>query len=209
MATASSSTSSVYLIARSSSDYAKLLLALLPPGRAHTAEDQGLSEALEGLGVEWARVEARLLAVIEELDVSTASELLNAWEAVYGLPDSCDPSPPASDSERQEALKARLIARNGSQPAIVRDVINAAGYSGLSIEIQIAVLFRADEGHADDRLYDSTWANAWWIWASSTPPQGWDRLECLFSTGDKPLKPSHSTLFLIDGLRANEVTLPA
>lgn len=197
-----------YLIARDGDDYAALLLALLPPGRAHTTEDPGLAGSLAGLGIEWARVEARLLAVIEELDPTTASELLDAWERVYALPDSCDPSPPSSDADRQDALAARLIARQGSQPAIIRDVINAAGYSGLGIEIQIADLFRADAGHADDRLFDSTWANVWWIWASSTPPQGWERLECLFGTGDKPLKPAHSTVFFIDGLRANEITTP-
>jgi uncharacterized protein YmfQ (DUF2313 family) len=197
-----------YLIARTSDDYAALLLALLPPGRAHTAEDQGLSEALAGFGVEWARVEGRLLDLIEELDPTTATELLDAWERNFGLPDSCDPSPPVTDADRRDALKARLIARNGSQPAIIREVINAAGYDGLGIEIQIANLFRVDTSRVDERLYDNGWANVWWIWAASTPPQGWTRLECLFSTGDKPLKPSHSTVFFIDGLRANEVTYP-
>jgi uncharacterized protein YmfQ (DUF2313 family) len=198
-----------YLLAKSEDDYAALLLALLPPGRAHTDEDPGLAGALAGLGVEWSRVEARLLAVIEELDPTTATELLDAWERAFDLPDSCDPTPPTTDAERREALKARLVARGGSQPAIVREVINAAGYDGLGIEILICTLSRADQQQADARLYDSTWANCWWLWAATTPPQGWERLECLFSTGDKPLKPSHSRVIFIDGLRPDEVTLPA
>ena len=199
----------VYLVKRTGSDYADLLLRHLPPGRASGRHDEGLNQALEGYGVEWARVENRLIDLIDELDPSTATELLAAWERNFDLPDPCDPVPPATDAERREVLKAKLIARGGSQPAIIRELINAAGYDGLGVEIQIATLFRADEGAADERLYDDTWTHAWWIWATTTPPQGWERLECLLSTGDKPLKPSHSNVVFIDGLRANEVGYPA
>lgn len=199
----------VYLAKRTGADYADLLLRHLPPGRAYSRHDEGLNDALAGYGIEWARVEERLLALINELDPTTATELLDAWERVFELPDPCDPNPPTTDAGRRELLKAKLVGRGGSQPAIIREVINAAGYAGLGIEIQIATLFRVDESAVDERLYDDTWTHAWWIWALVEPPQGFDQLECLFSTGDNPLKPSHSNVIFIDGLRANEVSLPA
>ena len=128
--------------------------------------------------------------------------MLGGWERVLGLPDPCDPSPPTTITDRQAAAFARFIARGGTQLALLLEIATAAGYDG--IEYQQTALFMPDVSTADERLYDEEWSFYWYVWRLTTPPQGWDGLLCLLER----IAPSYSVVQAIDGLRANEVSLP-
>jgi uncharacterized protein YmfQ (DUF2313 family) len=185
--------------------YSSLLGRLSPRGKAwtFTRAQTGLRLFFDAMGEELARAHNRLIDLIDESDPRTTTELIDGWERNLGLPDSCDPSPPTTLADRRAAAHAKLIARGGSQPGILYDVIEAAGYD--STEIQLGAMFRADESAVDERLYDDeAWAFVWFVWRATTPSQGWERLQCLLDR----IKPSHTIVNLIDGLRANEVTYP-
>ena len=189
----------------SNADYSNLLGRLSPRGKAWTLTlaQTGLRLFFDAMGEELARINGRLLDLIEESDPTTTTELAPGWERNFGLPDPCDPSPPVTLADRRQAIHAKVIARGGSQPGLLSDVIEAAGYD--STEIQLGAMFRTDESASDERLYDDEdWAFVWFVWRLTTPTQGWERLQCLLDR----IKPSHTIVNLIDGLEANEVTLP-
>lgn len=88
--------------------YADQLRALLPRGRA--LDDGGigaLTDLLDALAQEYARVDARGDALLLEAMPSSTFELLPDWERVCGLPDSCTPDGQTIDQRRQ-ALIVRL-----------------------------------------------------------------------------------------------------
>lgn len=185
-------------------EYADLLGRLLPRGKAWATllQANGLTLTVKALSYELARAHNRFLDLLDESDPRTTTELIDAWERVLGLPDPCDLSPPTTLADRRDAAFAALIARGGTQLSILCDVIAAAGYD--TFEIQQPILLRGDIGKSDQRVYDDEWASFWYVWRLTTPPQGWERLQCLLDR----LKHSWTSVVLIDGLRANEVALP-
>lgn len=186
-------------------DYSRLLHRVSPRGKAwaRTVAAFGLKLFYNAMGEELARLNARLLDLLEESDPRTTTELIDGWERNLDLPDVCDPTPPTTLADRREAVTVKLIARGGSQAGLLAVVISAAGYD--STEIQLGTMFRADTSASDERAYDDEdWAFVWFVWRLTTPSQGWARLQCLLDR----IKPSPSLVNLIDGLRANEVTLP-
>ncbi|HRD47444.1 MAG TPA: DUF2313 domain-containing protein, partial [Caulobacter sp.] len=90
--------------------YLEQLQALLPPGAAWARDSEAsLTKLLAGLAEEFARVEGRGLALAEEADPRTATELLGEWEAAFGLPDTCAVTPATIDG-RQLALHQRVAS---------------------------------------------------------------------------------------------------
>ncbi|MDP2607935.1 MULTISPECIES: putative phage tail protein [unclassified Oceanobacter] len=70
------------------SDYQQQLLALLPSGAAWSRElDSTLGQLMGGIADEFARIDARSDAIAAESLPSQVSELIDEWEAEYGLPD--------------------------------------------------------------------------------------------------------------------------
>ncbi len=73
-----------------SRSYDQLLRALLPPGLAWVAEvGSELAYLVEALAQELSRVDERGEDLQNEMDPRTATELLDEWEEVAGLPDEC------------------------------------------------------------------------------------------------------------------------
>lgn len=69
--------------------YQKSLLALLPQGSAWSRDDSAIVLLMLGLAEEFARIDARAQQLIDESLPSGVIDLLERWEADYGLPDSC------------------------------------------------------------------------------------------------------------------------
>lgn len=93
--------------------YARLMQALLPPGKAWTREpDATLTKALTGASREFARVQSRADALLAELQPSQAVELLAEHELANGLPDTCNPVVDTV-SNRRAALLAKLGETRG------------------------------------------------------------------------------------------------
>ena len=98
-------------------DYLRSLQALLPQGLAWTREDDAnLTLLLLAFADEFARVDARAMALVDEADPRTTFELLADWERVAGLPDSCVVVE-QNIAQRRAALVARLTTVGGQTAA--------------------------------------------------------------------------------------------
>lgn len=147
------------IVARSEADHALALRQLLPRGPAWEFEPDGLfARLLEALAAEFARLDGRVIRLLEETDPRTALETLIDWERVAGLPDTCTGAPD-NVGERQVALFQKLTGLGGQSPA---DFIDLAARVGFEIDIiehrAIRTGFRVG-----DPANDTAWAHAWTV----------------------------------------------
>jgi len=93
--------------------YREQLRSLLPPGRA--LDDYGagtITQLLDGMSQEFARVDASACNLIDESLPDSTVQLLPDWERVCALPDDCTPTG-QTISQRQQAVVARFLG-NGT-----------------------------------------------------------------------------------------------
>ena len=110
------------------------LTKLLPPGKLWLAEEgSGLQRTLLAMGDEFARVEARGAALVEETDPRTAAETIDDWERILALPDARVPVLSAVLAERRRAATQKWIARGGQSLAFYTALTAACGYPLVSI----------------------------------------------------------------------------
>lgn len=96
----------------SAADYAHLLRLLLPRGAIWQAKPGSVQAAiLEAFAQEFARVDGRVTDLLAESLPETTVELLDQWEAEFGLPESCDTREGLSIAERQARLAAKVYYR--------------------------------------------------------------------------------------------------
>lgn len=146
-------------MSRSAPDYATQLRSLLPRGLAwEMAPDGVLSGLLLALGQEFARIDARAGALLEEADPRTALELLPDWEQVAGLPDACTGAP-EEVYERQVALHQKLTGIGGQSRA---DFVELAAGLGYAIEIEEHRPFMVGD-RIESPLSGEAWAFAWTV----------------------------------------------
>ena len=141
--------------------YKNLLLKLLPSGRAwNKAPDSFLSRLMEGVAVEFSRLEARGYDLAREVDPRVTTELLEEWERVLGLPDECDFENMDSSTERRSKLVNRALAtRGGQSPQFFIDYIAALGFDATVTEFRE---FKAGRARAGDALTNGIdWINSW------------------------------------------------
>jgi uncharacterized protein YmfQ (DUF2313 family) len=88
-------------------DYFEQLVLLQPPGAALPRDpDTDWGRLLQGLALEFERVEERSDSLIRESDPRSTLELLQDWERAYGLPDAC-----AAGGYTIQERRAALVAR--------------------------------------------------------------------------------------------------
>lgn len=91
--------------------YARMMLALLPPGKVWRLIGESLTAALfAACADELGRVDGRVGDLLNEADPSTAVELLPDYEAELALDST------GSNAERQARIVARLVARQRYRP---------------------------------------------------------------------------------------------
>jgi hypothetical protein len=90
--------------------YARMLTALLPPGKLWRFVGSVLQDLFLGCADELARVHARVGNLLDEADPTTAIELVPEYEAELGL----DVAPTLG--ERRARIVARLVARQRFRP---------------------------------------------------------------------------------------------
>lgn len=150
---------SAAIIARSEADHAQALRQLLPRGAAWDfAPDGPFARLLEALAAEFARIDARVLQLLDEADPRTALETLFDWERVAGLPDACTGAPD-NVGERQVALFQKLTGLGGQSPA---DFIDLAARVGFEIDIVEHRALRTGF-RVGDPCNDIAWAHAWTV----------------------------------------------
>ncbi|MEW9901651.1 YmfQ family protein [Pseudomonas putida] len=118
---------------RSAAQYRQQLRALLPLGPAWDPElVPEVDLALEGVSQEFARIEARVVAALNEMDASGVSELVPDWEAVMGLPDPCLGNNPSFE-DRRLSVQQRLTAIGGQDIAYLISLAVEQGYPNATI----------------------------------------------------------------------------
>lgn len=147
--------------------YSDQLRALLPPGRLWDSlrQDGSLADALiAALAQEFARVDGRSQALIDETDPRSVSELLADWEAFAGLPDACTGSL-STVGGRRGALLSRLTARGGQSQSYFVALAEQLGYTVTITEYRPPYAGLATVG---DALTYGDWVFAWTVNAPQT-----------------------------------------
>lgn len=97
--------------------YARMLWALLPPGRVWRRIGSVLFTVFEANADELARVDARVINLIDEADPRTTLELLPEHERELGLETA------STLAERRARVVARTIARQRYRPADLQEAL--------------------------------------------------------------------------------------
>lgn len=127
-------------MAVSASEYTRQLKALLPRGPAWPRDDTTsmLAFMIEVWALEFARVDARAQALINEADPRFCSETFNEWLTQWGIPDQCLSAwgSVLSDGLTEKILRQALLQKmttSGSQS--LQFFINLAKNYGYEITI--------------------------------------------------------------------------
>lgn len=117
-------------IAFSADAYADQLAQLLPPGRAFNLEaDSVTTGALGGMSVEFARIDARGVDLLNESDPRTANETIADWEKMLSIPDDEILAVASTLAERQIDVTAKYVTRGGQNRQFFIDLCAACGYT--------------------------------------------------------------------------------
>jgi uncharacterized protein YmfQ (DUF2313 family) len=178
-----------------------MLQNLLPRGAAWTRERTSrLTQLLQGMAEELARIDTRGDALVNEALPDTTLELLDGWETVAGLPGECT-GPLETVSLRRDALIMRLTAVGGQSRQYFIDLAETLGFE---ITIDEFRPFRVGSV-AGDLLTNGDWIYSWRVNAPETtvreftagcfagePLATWGNalLECAISR----VKPAHTIL---------------
>lgn len=111
-------------------EYTTLLYHLLPQGPAWNKENP----LLDGLAPSLTRVHQRGDTLMNEIDPSQTTELIDRYEALCGLPDSCAPPGLQSLRQRQQRLDAKINVPAGINETFYRSQLDALGYTTATIE---------------------------------------------------------------------------
>jgi uncharacterized protein YmfQ (DUF2313 family) len=188
--------------------YREHLQDLSPQGPAWPREaDAFNARMLDAWAQEFARIDARIDALIEEADPRTAIELLPDWERLFGLPDECYPES-STIAARRGRLLQKIAFQGGQSPQFFIDLLAALGYQGVTItEFKP---FKANS-KCNAALNQGGWRFAWRVNVPSTSTakrfNAVSRCnEPLTAFGDPGLacvlaryKPAHTILFIAYG----------
>lgn len=111
----------------------------------------------QAMAEEYARIDARALNLLNEVFPDTTLELLDDWERVLGLPDTCTGAA-TTLQERRDAIISKLLLIGRQDPQFYIEFMAAFG-----IEITITQFkpFRAGQAVAGDALTNENWL-FWW-----------------------------------------------
>lgn len=151
-------------VIRTAEEYRVQLQGLLPSGPAWDPElVPEVALVLSGVALEFSRVDARAVALLNEMDPAGVSELVPDWELIMGLPDSClGPNPAFED--RRLAVRRRLVEVGGQSRGYFIEIAVSQGYPNASItEHRAPRMGRSRFGSA----HFGTW-NAQFMWTLNT-----------------------------------------
>jgi len=137
-------------------DYEHLLKNLLPRGPAWDGDDP----LLLGLASSLHRVHQRGDTLMLEIDPRTTAELIDRYEQICGLPDSCAPVGVQTLAQRQQRLDAKINITGGINKAFYLAQLYALGYEGATITQFESDVFRCTST-CIDALYSDDW-RFWW-----------------------------------------------
>ncbi|MGV1793842.1 YmfQ family protein [Rhizobium sp. A37_96] len=117
-------------VRRTQSDYQQAMADNLPTGPAWPREpDALLMKVLSGLASSWALVDARAADLLEiESDPRITSEMLDSWEAAWGLPDPCV-AEAVTIADRRLALVQKMTSVGGQSIPYFEGIARDLGYT--------------------------------------------------------------------------------
>lgn len=114
---------------RTYKEYRQLLQSLLPKGAFwNKNESSDLTELLNGVGEELARVEQRGEDLVQEVFSDTITELLEEWEEDFGLPEDGQELQ-STVAGRRGTIKAKKIAVGQQDEGYFIEIALALGYT--------------------------------------------------------------------------------
>ncbi|MFJ2488056.1 YmfQ family protein [Pseudomonas sp. NPDC087639] len=136
-------------VLRNAAQYKNQLRSLLPSGLAWEPERvPELDRVLEGVAQELARLDARAIDLLNEMDPTGVSELVPDWEAVMNLPDPCLGTTPLYD-DRRLAVRRRLLAVGSQTAAYFIEIARSQGYPDATVtELRVPRMGRSRFGSA-------------------------------------------------------------
>jgi uncharacterized protein YmfQ (DUF2313 family) len=153
---------------RTAADYLSQLRGLLPRGVAWSAADgQNITDLMQAMADELARVDSRAAQLHEEADPLTTTELLSDWERLAGLPDNCSQSLAETQQQRRAALVSKLTQKGGQSPQYFIDLAADLGYTVTITEYRP---FRVGINAVGDNLYGEDWIFTWSVNAPAVAP---------------------------------------
>lgn len=121
-------------MARTVKEYLYLLQSLLPWGKIWTREaDSNLALLLEGLGVEFCRIESRMDDLLNERDTRLTDELLEEQEREYEIPEYCSDLA-KTEAERRTVLHTKFLATGRQDKKYYGEIGNNLGISFILFE---------------------------------------------------------------------------
>lgn len=117
-------------VRRTQSDYQQAMADNLPTGPAWPREpDAMLMKVLSGLASNWAYVDGRAADLLEiESDPRITSEMLDSWEAAWGLPDPCV-AEAITIADRRVALVQKMTSEGGQSIPYFLGIAQGLGYT--------------------------------------------------------------------------------
>ncbi|HHL0201221.1 YmfQ family protein [Raoultella ornithinolytica] len=138
--------------------YQQMLSALLPRGPAWNLDDL----VLAGFAPSLASVHGRGDALMKEIDPRSATELMERFETITGLPDSCAPPGTQTLQQRRQRLDAKLNLPGGINEAFYLGQLEALGYTGVTITRYNKSQFTC-LSDCTDSLYSDDWRYYWQV----------------------------------------------
>jgi uncharacterized protein YmfQ (DUF2313 family) len=138
--------------------YRQMLGALLPRGPAWDSEDL----LLTGLAPSLAAVHGRGDALMLEIDPRSVTELIDRYEAISGLPDSCAPAGVQTLQQRRQRLDAKLNLPGGINEAFYLAQLEALGYADATITRYNNSQFTCNSV-CTESLYTDDWRYYWQV----------------------------------------------
>ncbi|NKG32129.1 DUF2313 domain-containing protein [Erwinia rhapontici] len=138
--------------------YEQMLGVLLPRGPAWDEMDP----LLMGLAPSLSRVHERGDALMLEIDPRSVTELIDRYETITGLPDSCAPAGVQTLQQRRQRLDAKLNLIGGLSEKFYLSLLASLGYPSATItryqKSQFTCLSNCTES-----LYSNEWRYYWQV----------------------------------------------
>jgi len=138
--------------------YHQMLGALLPRGPAWDADDL----LLTGMAPSLSALHERGDALMKEIDPRSVTELIDRYESISRLPDSCAPAGVQTLQQRRQRLDAKLNLPGGINEAFYLGQLEALGYTGVTITRYNKSQFTC-QSSCTDSLYSDDWRYYWQV----------------------------------------------
>lgn len=138
--------------------YCQMLGALLPRGPAWDADDP----LLTGMAPSLSALHERGDALMKEIDPRSVTELIDRYESISRLPDSCAPAGVQTLQQRRQRLDAKLNLPGGINEAFYLGQLEALGYTGVTITRYNKSQFTC-QSSCTDSLYSDDWRYYWQV----------------------------------------------